>query len=37
MEAVPRHLFVPEEYQDRAYDDGLCLSVTDKPFLSPTL
>jgi len=22
MEAVPRHLFVPEEYQDRAYDDG---------------
>ncbi|HOV71198.1 MAG TPA: hypothetical protein PLO31_03215, partial [Dysgonamonadaceae bacterium] len=22
MEAVPRHLFVPEEYQERAYDDG---------------
>ncbi|MFY9117903.1 MAG: protein-L-isoaspartate(D-aspartate) O-methyltransferase [Dysgonamonadaceae bacterium] len=22
MEAVPRHLFVPEEYQNRAYEDG---------------
>ncbi|MBI4169357.1 MAG: protein-L-isoaspartate O-methyltransferase, partial [Acidobacteria bacterium] len=22
MEAVPRHLFVPEEFRDRAYDDS---------------
>jgi protein-L-isoaspartate(D-aspartate) O-methyltransferase len=22
LEVVPRHLFVPEEYQDQAYDDG---------------
>jgi len=36
MRTIPRHLFVPPEFQREAYADRACLRMPARPYRSPT-
>ena len=36
LRKIPRHLFVPPEFQREAYADRACLRMPARPYRSPT-